>query len=352
MQPKHTKSNDEQTDVESLDSHDRFKELLDPIAQPTSLEKSEDEPVFQCKGDELSLVKMTTWMTAITLISAMWLVVVFVPFLFNLPLATLIIVSALILSCAIAMQLKKEKSWIKVYKDRIEWSSFSIERKAVVENSAELPYLMEVGMVFNRLTIKNLDGTVLGRLPADYATNFFKLLATAQKMNIPVVVNIAQLFGLAADGRVFVPIRPFDFKRILATTLPFVGIMIMWLIPQDTWMKPLVSGLVVLFFCLISVALQISLYSKRRGRTGLLYGAETVTRVKKDEVIWSLSAQDLRCLAVQASYSRISVQAVTQYGRKHDLGVSGLHALKFALANNIPIVTEGEPGTEGDISRK
>ncbi len=350
MEPKHTKSKDEETAVESLDSHDRIKELLDPISQPTSLEKSEDEPVFQCKGDELRLVKMTTWMIAITLILAMWMAVFYIPFLFSLPLSTLIMISCLILGCAVAMQLKKEKSWIKMYKDRIEWSSFLIEKQVVVENAAEAPFLIEVGMVFNRSTIKKLDGTVIGQLPAIYAGNFFKLVATAQKMSIPIAINIVRLFGLAEDGRVYVPIMFFDFKRILATMLPLVGIAIMLLLPQDTWMKPLVSGLIVLFFCLISVALQISFYSKRKGRTGLLYGTETVTRIKKDEVIWSLSAHDLRCLAVHADFFRIRVQAVTQYGRRHDLGVSGLDALKFALANNIPIVTEDKPAPESEAN--
>lgn len=352
MEPNHTSSTPEETALEPLDSHERLNELIDPIMQPKSVEKSEDEPVFQCKGDELRLAKMTTWMISITLIAAMWLAATFLAFLFNLPLSTLIIVSALILGCAVAMQLKKEKSWIKVYKDRIEWSSFLIERQATVENLAESPYLIEVGVFLNSPTVKTSDGRVLGKLPATFSDNFVNLLASLQKLNIPVEINLFQLYQPAANGQGFAPIRPFDFKRIVAMMLPFVGIVLMLQLPRDTWMKPLLSGIIVLFFSLASIVLQVSLHSNRKNKTGLIYEVDAISRVNRDDVIWRLNAADLRSIIVKSNAFAVRAEAVTFYGRRHDLGTSALHALKFALANSIPIVSEEQLAVDRESSQK
>lgn len=165
MEPKHTKSQDEETAVESLDIHDRIKELLDPLSQPTSLEKSEDEPVFQCKGDELRIAKMTIWMIAVTLILAVWLAVIFLPFLFRLPLTSLIFLSVIILSCAVIMQLKKGKSSVEVYNDRIEWRSFSINKQSLVRSLAKFPYTIHFNSMFGSLELKSQEGMEIGRLP-------------------------------------------------------------------------------------------------------------------------------------------------------------------------------------------
>lgn len=171
-------------------------------------------------------------------------------------------------------------------------------------------------------------------------------------MEIPTAINIVQPFVKSVDGQAFVNSNYFEFRRVLAFALPVAGAIVSFLIPRIGNLASSFTMLPFFLCCMMSALLQVGLLAKRKDRTGLLFGESSITRIKKDEVIWSLNASDIRSIVFRANAFAIRVEAITQYGRKYDLGVSGLHALKFALANNIPIVTESKSAAEEHIHRQ
>jgi hypothetical protein len=342
MEPKHTKSKDQEASVESLDSQERLKELLDPISQPTSIEKSEDEPVFYCKGDFVRNLKLVAWIIAALLILAIWTSSVFLSFFRYVSGGTSWILTAIVIACALLMQLKKEKTWVKVFRNRIEWSSPSLKRLTIMQRSAYFPYSIQIWAGIDLPVVKSPMGNVVGRLPMLQWADLIGLVSVAQRLEIPVSFNVLRPFNQGNDGCVFAELTPFSPMKLLAIFLPLLGIAVTIFLSRSRDISGLISVVPIVLFSLISVLIQIYLYAKRKGRTGILFGRDTITRIKSDEVIWSLTAGDIRYFEYKATAVFVQIFAVTQYGRRHEIKMAPYEALRFSFDNGIPFIQRGK----------
>lgn len=328
--------------MESLDSHERLNELLDPVTQPTSVEKSEDEPVFQCKGDFIRSFKVATWIVAALFILCFWLGSFVLTFFGYRSDSFSMILIAIVLACAVALQFIKERSWIKVYTDRIEWLSQSLDQPALKQGIVNAPYGIHVWAGFVGPAIKSLDGKLLGRLPLLQWADLVRLVATARKVGISVVINVFRPFNQQKDGFLFVESNHFTPLRLLAIVLPFLGVAWTFSLARSEEELLIVILLPMIVGIMVSIPTQVYLAFRRKRRTGLLFGKDVIFRIKSDEVIWSLTANDIRHFEYVATMFFVQIFAVTQYGRRHEIKMAPYEALRFSFENGIPFIQRGE----------
>lgn len=342
MEPKHTRPEDSKTQVESSIGEDRLEGLLHPTSQPTSVEKAADEPVFECKGDFIRNLKVATWTIAGLFILCFWLGSFALTFIGYRSDSFSMTMSAIALACAIAMQFKKEKSWVKVYSDRIEWSSQTLDQLALKQGSVDSPYAIHVWAGFVGPAIKSPDGKLLGRLPMLQWADLIRLVAAARKRNIPVAINVFRPFNQQKDGYLFAEANHFTPLRLFALALPFLGVAWTFSLFRSEETPLTIALLPMIVGIMVSLPIQLYLTFRRKGRTGLLFGKDVIFRIKSDEVIWSLTASDIRHFEYKANMFFLQVFAVTQYGRRHEINMAPSEALRFAVDNGIPFIQRGE----------
>ena len=338
MESRHTGPDDKEAQTEASQVHD-FGPIVPPLS---SLDKSEDEPLFQCKGDLVRSLKVVVWIIAVLFILFLWLGSFLQPFFRYGSADTSWILTAIVLACALVMQFKKERTWVKVFRNRIEWSSPSLERLTTRQGSAEFPFSIQIWAGIGLPAVKSPMGNVVGRLPMLQWADLIGLVSVAQRLKIPVSFNVLRPFNQGNDGCVFAELTPFSPPKLLAIFLPLLGIVVTIFLSRSSDISWLITVAPVVVFSLMSVVMQIYLYAKRKGRTGLLFGRDTITRIKSDEIIWSLTAEDIRYFEYKATAGFVQIFAVSQYGRRHEIKMAPFEALRFSFDNGIPFIQRGE----------
>lgn len=297
-------------------------------------DEKQESPIFECVGSEYNMYKVLAWSLPVLIVLASL-------FLFRASLTSAIfwlISCSIAFAIAIRVQVLKNKSYVKIFDDRIEWCV----RGQVLTSSI---YSARLPRSHSRIVIEDVEGKQLGILPDVLKADTISILAALS--------NLGRSPKLPSEKTWLAPtLKTFTYEtyqinwlRIIAMTLvgfgPLVSLSLAFLtaLPVWFWILPLPIALILSFILGRAAA-------KLTSRNRYEFTASSVKKFKSGQEIWSVDLDEVRHVGFAALVDSCQFVLVTHYGRKYLLPPAWNVVLPFAVWRGLKLVKDEEMQAE------
>lgn len=313
--------------------------LSDPVEDihlwPIDFDVSEfgeepDLPICESFGTGMATYKWTVWVLIILLLV--------VPFGFmqksisDLPVFAA--VCTIVVGGALVFSLVQDRSYVRLYKDRIEWRNWSRSMEAH-------EYSVRLDSIHGRILVQDLSGQLIGKLPQVLPVNLFEIVVSLHNMGKQISLPSTAVNASLAKGHYILESNPLKLTSMFIMLLPALGIfgaLSLFLLPSvfsPLW--PLALPLSILFALLLH-----KVTKNKVGRSRYEFSKERVSKIKAGQTVWTVELKDVKHLGLTGYGDDCKFALVTHYGRRYSLPGTWSVALPFAIYQNFKIVREEE----------
>ena len=330
---------EQRLDGEEKKDHSLGESLSDPVedlllystdSDAFEFDEEREFPIFEGFGTALAAYKSIVWCFV-----ALFLLV---PIVFMQKVISdwtiFGAICASITGGALVFTLVRDPSYVRVYKDRIEWRNWG----RIFEASE---YSVRFERIEGRVLIRDLDGTLVGKLPQIYPSNVIELLVSLHNLGISISLPQRGPWASFSKAQYIYDSNPINLASMLVMLIPALGIfgsLSLALIPSaltNLWPWPIP----------ISLALAVIVHksTKRQAPSNRYeFSRNQVSKVKSGKTIWTVLIGDVRHIGFAAHGDSCQFVLVTHYGRKYSLPSSWKVALPFAIWQDIKLVHDEE----------
>ncbi len=297
-------------------------------------EEAEDTPIFEGSSTALTNLKIMIWLIAVVLLLAPLINLQGVRT--NWPIVSAVCAAAL--GMAICVQLIPDRSFVRLYRNKIEWRRWG-------EAMETADYSIRMARSDMRIVIENSEGKLIGLLPQLAKADVIDLLAVSINLGVPIKLPSEKSWLQASLGIFTYETYQINWLRIAAMTLPGVGffgalsIAFVTSLPVSIWILPLPVSLIVAFV-LGKTA------KKLTSRNRFEISGSTIKKVGSGKTVWSVDVSEIRHIGFAAQSDICRFVLVTHYGRRYTLPSAWNVVLPFALWRRLKLVKDEEMQAE------
>lgn len=297
-------------------------------------EEAEDTPVFECQSPALTNIKVLIW--SISLLLFIVPLVNLLGAFSNWPLVSAVAAAAL--GIAICVQLVPNRSFVKVYRDRIEWRAWGEMMESQID-SVRLP------SGDSRIVLEDSQGKQIGILPFLHKADTISILAALHNMGHAPKLPSGKTWLVPSLNCFTYETYQINWLRIFAMALvgfgPLVSLSLVILaaLPVGFWILPIPISF-ALSFILGRTA------SKQTSRNRYEFTANIVKKFKSGQEAWSVDLEDVRHVGFAAQLDSSQFVLVTNYGRRYLLPPAWNVVLPFVVWRGLKLIKDEEMQAE------
>lgn len=335
---------DKQGMDQGLEGEERKEQSLgEPLSDPvhdlllfrtdsdeTVLDEESELPIFEGFGTALAAYKAIVWCIVALFLFVAWGLTQTA----NFDRPTFAIVCAAAVGGALVFTLVQDRSYVRLYKDRIEWRNWSRSMEAH-------EYSVRLDSIHGRILVQDLSGQLIGKLPQVLPVNLFEIVVSLHNMGKQISLPSTAVNASLAKGHYILESNPLKLTSMFIMLLPALGIfgaLSLFLLPSvfsPLW--PLALPLSILFALLLH-----KVTKNKVGRSRYEFSKERVSKIKAGQTVWTVELKDVKHLGLTGYGDDCKFALVTHYGRRYSLPGTWSVALPFAIYQNFKIVREEE----------